>query len=68
MESRPRACEYAERGILGMAENKRDGKCGRETCGCPPAEDSDYCGRECEDAAKVHMMEIGCTCHHPECG
>ena len=51
-----------------MADDKRGGKCGREACGCPPAEDSDYCGRECEDAAKVRMMEIGCSCGHPECG
>ena len=65
----PRACEYAEKGEwLEMADNKKDGKCGRETCGCPAAEDSDYCSQECEDASKVHMMEIGCSCGHPECG
>ena len=51
-----------------MADDKRDSKCGRETCGCPPAADSDYCERECEDAAKVRMTEIGCSCGHPECG
>ncbi len=42
--------------------------CAREACGCPPVEGSKYCGEECKDAAKVLTMEIGCTCHHPECG
>ena len=51
-----------------MTNDKKDGKCARDTCGCPPAEDSDYCVPECGDAAKVHMMEIGCSCGHPECG
>ena len=50
-----------------MADDDKKGKCGRETCGCPPARDSKYCSEECENAAKVNMMEIGCTCHHPEC-
>ncbi|HEY0077004.1 MAG TPA: hypothetical protein VGB73_00035 [Pyrinomonadaceae bacterium] len=50
-----------------MADNEQKNKCARETCGCPAARDSKYCGEECEDAAKVRMMEIGCTCHHPEC-
>ncbi len=50
-----------------MANEENKGKCGRETCGCPPAKDSKYCSEECEAAAKVKMMEIGCTCHHPEC-
>jgi len=50
-----------------MAEGRRQGKCKRDTCGCPPSEDSDYCSQECEDASKVHMMEIGCSCGHPEC-
>jgi hypothetical protein len=50
-----------------MANEENKSKCARETCGCPAAEGSKYCGEECEDAAKVHMMEIGCTCHHPEC-
>lgn len=51
-----------------MADEKTQNKCARETCGCPAAQDSKYCSEECEDAAKVHMMEIGCTCHHPDCG
>ncbi len=51
-----------------VANEENKGKCGRETCGCPPAKDSKYCSEECENAAKVKMMEIGCTCHHPECG
>ena len=51
-----------------MADDKREGKCGRETCGCPPAKDSKYCSPECEDASKVVTMEIGCSCGHPECG
>ena len=50
-----------------MADEKNQNKCARETCGCPAAKDSRYCSEECEDAAKVHMMEIGCTCHHPDC-
>jgi hypothetical protein len=50
-----------------MAEERRDSKCARETCGCPAAQGSRYCSEECEDASKVHMMEIGCTCHHPDC-
>lgn len=51
-----------------MAEENKQAKCARDTCGCPPAKDSQYCSEECADAHKVHMMEIGCTCHHPECG
>jgi hypothetical protein len=51
-----------------MADEKNQNKCARETCGCPAAKGSKYCSEECEDAAKVHMMEIGCTCHHPDCG
>jgi hypothetical protein len=50
-----------------MAEETMQKKCARETCSCPAAKDSKYCGEECEDAAKVHMMEIGCTCHHTDC-
>ena len=50
-----------------MANGEDKATCARETCGCPPAQDSKYCGEECEDAAKVSMMEIGCTCRHPEC-
>ena len=50
-----------------MADEQKK-KCARETCGCPASEGSKYCSEECEDAAKVHMMEIGCTCHHPDCG
>ena len=56
------------RSSIEMANDKNKDKCARETCGCPPAKDSTYCSVECEDAAKVNMMEIGCTCHHPECG
>ncbi|MDT5156966.1 MAG: hypothetical protein QOC99_3934 [Acidobacteriota bacterium] len=50
-----------------MADESKQKKCARETCGCPAASDSKYCSEECEDAAKVHMMEIGCTCHHADC-
>ena len=50
-----------------MADESKASKCARDTCGCPAASDSKYCSEECEDAAKVHMMEIGCTCHHPDC-
>jgi hypothetical protein len=50
-----------------MANEDNKKTCGRETCGCPPAPDSDYCSQECEDAAKVVTMEIACSCHHPEC-
>jgi hypothetical protein len=51
-----------------MANEGKTNKCGRETCGCPPAQDSKYCSEECEDAAKVHITEIACSCHHPACG
>ena len=51
-----------------MADESQQKKCARETCGCPAADGSKYCSEECEDASKVHMMEIGCTCHHPDCG
>jgi hypothetical protein len=50
-----------------MADDERKGKCARQTCDCPVTGDDKYCGEECEDAHKVHMMEIGCTCHHAEC-
>lgn len=51
-----------------MADEKtQQNKCARATCGCPAEKGSKYCSEECEDAAKVHMMEIGCTCHHPDC-
>jgi hypothetical protein len=50
-----------------MADEKKD-KCARETCGCPPAPGSDYCSPDCENASKVHIMEISCSCHHPQCG
>ena len=56
------------RSTIEMADEEKKDKCGRETCGCPPEKDSRYCSVECEDAAKVNMMEIGCTCQHPECG
>ena len=59
--------EDRERSVIEMANEENKTTCARETCGCPPAKDSQYCGEECEDAAKVNMMEIGCTCHHPEC-
>ena len=49
-----------------MTDEENKNKCARATCGCAAAEDSEYCGEECEDAAKVQIM-IGCTCHHPEC-
>jgi hypothetical protein len=54
--------------VSEMADEKGQAKCARDTCGCPPAQGSKYCSEECEDAHKVHMMEIGCTCHHPDCG
>jgi hypothetical protein len=50
-----------------MANEENKNKCARETCGCPATKDSKYCSEECAAAAKVRMMEIGCTCHHPEC-
>jgi uncharacterized protein YuzB (UPF0349 family) len=53
--------------VDAMAEERREGKCARETCECQVAQGSKYCSEECEDASKVHMMEIGCTCHHPDC-
>ncbi len=56
------------RSSIEMTNEENKNECARETCACPAAEDSKYCGEECEDAAKVQMMEIGCTCHHPECG
>ncbi len=52
-----------------MADKKNDdNKCARSTCDCPRARDSKYCSEECEDAAKSITFEIGCTCHHPDCG
>ncbi len=51
-----------------MADDQQQNKCARETCGCPAAKDSKYCSEEGEDAAKSIHFEIGCTCHHPECG
>ncbi len=51
-----------------MTSEENNKKCGRETCGCPAAEGSAYCCEECAEAAKVKMLEIGCTCHHPKCG
>lgn len=50
-----------------MANEENTTTCARETCGCRPEKDSEYCCEQCQDAAKVQMMEIGCTCHHPEC-
>jgi hypothetical protein len=51
-----------------MTNEENKTKCARETCGCPPVEGSAYCCEECEEAAKVKLMEIGCTCRHPDCG
>lgn len=51
-----------------MADEKENTKCARDTCGCPPAQGSKYCGDDCERIFKLHVMEISCTCHHPECG
>jgi hypothetical protein len=53
--------------LAEMADEKTQNKCARETCSCPAEKGSKYCSEECEDAAKVHMMEIGCTCHHADC-
>jgi hypothetical protein len=47
-----------------MADEQKNRQCQRATCTCPAAKGSKYCGEEREDAAKVHLMEIGCTCHH----
>lgn len=55
------------RGSMEMANEESKTTCARETCSCPRAKDSEYCGEECEEAAKVHMMEIGCTCRHAAC-
>ena len=54
------------KGEIDMADEKKD-KCARATCGCPPAPGSDYCSPDCENASKVHIMEISCSCHHPQC-
>jgi hypothetical protein len=51
-----------------MTNEENKTKCARESCGCPPVEGSAYCCEECEEAAKVKLMEIGCTCRHPDCG
>jgi hypothetical protein len=51
-----------------MADDDTKKTCARETCGCPAPEGDKFCSEECENAQKVHMMEIGCTCHHPACG
>ena len=64
----PHSYKLPEGGRAEMADENQRNKCARETCGCPAAKDSKYCSEECEDASKVHMMEIGCTCHHPDCG
>ena len=50
-----------------MADESNKAKCARETCGCPPAQDSKFCCDDCERIAKLQVMEISCTCHHPEC-
>ncbi len=50
-----------------MANEENKNKCARATCGCRQAQDSKYCCEECEAADKAQMMEIACTCHHPEC-
>ncbi len=50
-----------------MADEQRNNKCARDTCLCAAAEGSKYCSEECEDAVKVHIMEIGCSCHHQQC-
>ncbi len=51
-----------------MADEKDKPKCARDTCDCPPAQGSKYCSEDCEHTARLHVMEISCTCHHPECG
>ena len=51
-----------------MADETQKTKCARETCDCPAPQGSKYCSEECEDAAKSISFEIGCTCHHPDCG
>lgn len=50
-----------------MADEKNVNQCARETCTCLPTKDSKYCSEGCEDADKVKVMEIACSCHHPEC-
>ena len=64
----PRPRRVRRIGRLKMADETQKRKCARETCDCPVTGSDKYCSEECEDAAKVHMMEIGCTCHHPDCG
>jgi hypothetical protein len=59
--------KLAEGGKSDMADDRKEHTCARDTCGCPVKEGDKYCGEECENAHKVNMMEIGCTCHHPEC-
>ncbi|HEX8265779.1 MAG TPA: hypothetical protein VF596_10260 [Pyrinomonadaceae bacterium] len=51
-----------------MADEKDKPKCARETCDCAPAQNSNFCSDECERITKLQVMEISCTCHHPECG
>ena len=50
-----------------MAEERRENKCARETCGCQAEQGSKYCSEECENASKNISFEISCTCHHPDC-
>ena len=50
-----------------MANQETSNKCARETCRCAASEGSKYCSQECEDATKVRIMEIGCSCHHAAC-
>lgn len=51
-----------------MANEENKNECARETCACPREQGREYCCEECEEAVKLKMMEIGCTCHHPACG
>lgn len=50
-----------------MADEKDKSKCARDTCSCPPAQGSKFCGEECEEIARLKVMEISCSCHHADC-
>ena len=50
-----------------MADDDKRTKCGRDTCDCLVPEGEKFCSVECADAHRVRVMEIGCTCHHPDC-
>ena len=48
-----------------MADN--DNRCAHKGCMCATAEDSDYCGPNCEAAEDQDIVEIACDCGHSGC-